>query len=99
MQSTVTMSSALVTRRSRAFRSGRVRGRIDITTRRAARDLLVIRMVLRVSERLPLVATNTLGFCWARSATAGSARRAGNATASAAARTGPALIGSRPRTP
>ena len=34
---------------------------MDITTRRSAADLLVIGMVLRVSERLPLVATSTLG--------------------------------------
>ena len=55
------MSSALVSSRSPAFGSGRLRGPIDITTRRSAPDLLVIGIALRVSERLPLVATSTLG--------------------------------------
>jgi hypothetical protein len=73
---------------------------MDITTRRVALDLLVIGIVLRVSERLPLVATRTLGLSTARWAAAGLASPQVAAAASAVAhRLSPAQIANRARTP
>ena len=93
------MSSALVSSRSPVFGSGRLRGPIDITTRRSAPDLLVIGIALRVSERLPLVATSTLGGRSFRSETADAGRLAGIATATPTTKTGTALFARGRRTP